>query len=116
MANGELPEETKVIVLDETGTFVLPPTDESQLNTQPTDQGRVHYDTPPGVRGNTITIDFNELTEPQPEPDVCCAGAIDASRHMNGRRTLCLKCATIYQYGFKIGRAPSRRRPRGRLR
>ena len=81
-----------------------------------THSGTVQYDVPPDVRGKTITINFDEMTEPQPGPVPCCTGAIDASLQCS-RRMLCLGCATVYQYGSTIGqmrgvrRDPWRRSP-----
>ena len=115
VSNDQLPEETKVLVLDEIGTFTPAPL-APKTETPEADHGAVSYDTPPEVRGRTITVDFNELPGPQPEPAMCCTGAINASLQFNGRRTLCLACETIYQYGFRVGKQSTVRRPRRRLR
>ena len=114
VTSDQLPEETKVLLLDEMGNFIPQTPADPKTETPEADQGAVSYDTPPEVRGRTITVDFNELPGPQPEPALCCTGAINASLQFNGRRTLCLACATIYQYGFRVGKQSTvRRRPRG---
>jgi hypothetical protein len=106
-------EKPEAIKVDDSAEQSLFPADVSQKTPQ-THSGTVQYDMPPPVRGKTITIEFDEMTEPQPEPVPCCTGAIHASLQFNGRRMLCLGCATIYQYGFKVGQMHGVRRYTGR--
>jgi hypothetical protein len=109
VANNRSQEELKDVTVDDREEQSLLPTDAPQ-EAPGSHSGTVQYDVPPPVRGKTITIHFDEMvdpeldamTDPQPGPVSCCTGAINASLELNGRRILCLGCATIYQYGFKV--------------
>ena len=106
MEKNLLKEDTKVLEFDDVGT------EETPSETVTTDRGSVTYDTPPEQRGRTIVIDFEEQSEPEAErqPIPCCTGAMQASLQQRGKRVLCVACATVYQYGFRVERRPDLRR------
>ena len=111
MKEDKIREDTRELAFDDIGAAHPPP---ASLTT---DRGTVTYDIPPEQRGHTIVIDCEERSEPGLEHQSvpCCTGAMQASLHQQGRRVLCLTCATVYQYGYKVDYRPDiQRRMMGR--
>lgn len=106
VAKSLLREDTKLLAFDEMGGG--DPTRDSLT----TDRGIITYDIAPKQRGDTIVIDFEELSEPEPKRQAiaCCTGAMQASLRQWGRQALCVACANVYQYGCRVDCRPDVRR------